>query len=136
MGSPSLPLRILIAEDDRVNRLVTLKMLQRLNVEADAVASGREALEAVQRVAYDLVLMDVQMPGMDGLATTAAIRAHERNTSHRSCILALTAHALLGDRERFIAAGMDGYLSKPLKANELEAALSEVKRRRHERSEA
>jgi signal transduction histidine kinase/CheY-like chemotaxis protein len=114
-------LRILVAEDEAINRIVTLGMLHHLGYRADAVNSGTEVLEAIERETYDIVLMDIQMPGMDGLEVTRRIRA-ARGEQPR--IIALTAHALSGDRERCVEAGMNGYLSKPVGINDLEIALA------------
>ena len=114
------PLSILLVEDHPTNRMVVARMLQRLGYEPDHAANGHEAIEAIRRRPYDLVLMDIQMPGMDGVAATRAIR--ERETQHdapRSWIAAVTASALRGDRERFLAAGMDDYLAKPVRARTL-----------------
>ena len=116
-------LRILLAEDEAINRIVTLGMLQHLGYQADAVNNGIEVLQALEREPYDVVLMDIQMPGLDGLEVTRRIRAANGERPH---IIALTAHALSGDRERCHAAGMNGYLSKPLGMNELEDALAAV----------
>ncbi len=113
------PLRLLVAEDNPVNRTVTTRILEKRGHLVRGVEDGRLAVEAVQREPFDAVLMDIQMPGMDGLAATSAIRAAERGSGRRVPIVALTAHAMRGDRERFLAAGMDDYVSKPVDADEL-----------------
>jgi signal transduction histidine kinase/CheY-like chemotaxis protein len=115
-------LRILLAEDNEVNRKVALLMLERLGNKADVAADGVEVLEALRRQTYDLVLMDIQMPRMDGLETTRRIR-EEQPAGRRPRIVAMTANALLGDREACLAAGMDDYLSKPMRLDDLRGAL-------------
>ena len=130
--SSSRPLRILLAEDDFMNQQVTLALLSHLGYRADLASSGREALEAVEEQPYDVVLMDIQMPEIDGLETTKRIR-RQLPLRRQPRILALTAHAMSGDRERCLAAGMDGFLSKPVKLAQLEAALAAtVPRGEHE----
>ncbi|HXH40683.1 MAG TPA: ATP-binding protein [Thermoanaerobaculia bacterium] len=120
-------LRILFAEDEAINRIVVLDMLEQLGCQADCVSNGMEALEALDREAYDVVLMDVQMPGLDGLEVTRRIRGGKGNQPH---IIALTAHALSGDRERCLASGMNDYLSKPVRMTDLQGALANVARSR------
>jgi signal transduction histidine kinase/DNA-binding response OmpR family regulator/HPt (histidine-containing phosphotransfer) domain-containing protein len=105
---------VLVVEDNVVNQRVALGLLSRRGHTAIAVGNGRDALDALERGAYDIVLMDVQMPVMGGFEATEAIRARERRTGGHVRIVAMTAHAMSGDRERCVAAGMDDYLSKPL----------------------
>ena len=116
-------LRILLAEDDMISRIVVLDMLQQLGYQADSANNGIEALQALDRKTYDVVLMDVQMPGLDGLEVTRRIRSASGDRTH---IIALTAHALSGDRERCLAAGMNDYLSKPVRLTDLQNALASI----------
>ncbi len=122
------PLSILLAEDHPVNQIVTLRILERLGYRADIVNNGLEALEALERRPYDVVLMDVQMPAMDGLEATRRIRRQPPG-GHRPYIIAMTAHAMVGDKERFLEAGMDAYVSKPIQLAEIEAALADASAR-------
>jgi PAS domain S-box-containing protein len=108
------PLRVLLAEDNPVNQEVALRLLERRGHSVIVAENGRQALTAIERHKFDLVLMDVQMPEMGGLEATQLIREKERSTGEHLPILAMTAHAMQGDRERCIAAGMDGYLAKPI----------------------
>ncbi len=116
-------LRVLVAEDNAVNQQVAVGMLERAGHEATVAANGREVLALLEKEAFDVVLMDVQMPEMDGLETTAAIRERERATGGHLPIVALTAHAMKGDAERCLQAGMDAYLAKPLQPRELVSAI-------------
>jgi PAS domain S-box-containing protein len=108
------PLRVLLAEDNPVNQEVALRLLERRGHSVIVAENGRQALTAIERHKFDLVLMDVQMPEMGGLEATQLIREKEKSTGEHLPILAMTAHAMQGDRERCIAAGMDGYLAKPI----------------------
>ena len=119
--------RVLLAEDNAVNQRVALHMLRNIGYRADVAADGREALEAVVRQPYDIVLMDVQMPEMDGLAATRAIVERFPRATERPWIIALTANAMQGDRELCLAAGMDDYISKPIKTPDLAAALERAR---------
>jgi CheY-like chemotaxis protein len=120
------PLRILVAEDNPINQLVAVRLLEKHGHTVAVACNGREAVAAVQGGGFDLVLMDIQMPEMDGLEATAAIRAAESGAARRLPILALTALAMVGDRERCLAAGMDGYLTKPVQGDHLLRAVAEA----------
>ncbi len=126
------PLRILVAEDHAVNQKVALRLLRRAGYRADVAANGFEVLDALQRQSYDLILMDVQMPELDGEATTQRIRA-EYPTERQPRIVAVTAHALKGSRERYLAAGMDYYMSKPVRLEELTRLLQKYQREKDQR---
>jgi PAS domain S-box-containing protein len=120
---PSLGLRVLLVEDEPINRRVALGLLEKLGCAAGCAANGREALALLEHEPFDLVLMDVQMPVMDGITATRLIRQTQTPGRKRLPILAMTAHAMRGDRERCLEAGMDAYVSKPLNLAELRAAL-------------
>jgi PAS domain S-box-containing protein len=124
---PALPhgksLRILVAEDNPVNQRLATRLLEKRGHQVAVVQNGREALTALEQSQFDLVLMDVQMPVMDGIEAVMAIRSKERNTEIHQTVIALTAHTMKGDEERCLAAGMDGYLSKPIRQQELDAIL-------------
>jgi two-component system sensor histidine kinase/response regulator len=116
-------LRVLVAEDNAVNQQVAMGFLDRAGHAAAVVSNGREVLATLAQHDFDLILMDLQMPELDGFETTAVIRGEERSTGAHIPIVALTAHVVKGDAERCIAAGMDGYVPKPLRARELFAAI-------------
>jgi len=118
--------RVLVAEDHPVNRKLVIKMLEKRLLKPVLVTNGTEVLRALESDTFDLILMDVQMPGMDGLQTTTDIRENEKATGLHIPILAMTAHAMNRDREKCLEAGMDAYLSKPVKPSELYAAIEEL----------
>jgi CheY-like chemotaxis protein len=120
------PLRILLAEDNVVNQRLAMRMLEKQGHTVVVVGDGVLALAALERDRFDVVLMDVQMPLMDGVEATGAIRKEERASGRHIPIIAMTAHAMSGDRQRFLASGMDGYVSKPVHSQELFAAIENV----------
>jgi two-component system sensor histidine kinase/response regulator len=124
-------LSVLLAEDNAVNQRLAARLLEKRGHRVVVAANGREALAALEKHTFDLVFMDVQMPEMDGLEATAAIRKKEQLSGGHLAVIALTAHAMKGDQERCLAVGMDGYLSKPIRPQELDAILeTHVARRR------
>ena len=129
---------MLVAEDNAVNQLLIVRLLEKLGHVAVLANNGQEAVDAYERHSFDIVLMDVQMPVMDGLTATETIRGHEalRPERRRLPIMALTAFALRGDRERCLAAGMDDYLTKPVKPAELADSAQPALPRRSPRSDA
>jgi CheY-like chemotaxis protein len=120
------PLRILLAEDNVVNQKLAMRLLQQMGYRADLASNGIEAVESVGRQSYDVVLMDVQMPEMDGLEATRQITARWPE-GQRPRIVAMTANAMQGDRETCLAAGMDDYVVKPIRVEALVEALLQVK---------
>ncbi len=119
-------LRILLAEDNVVNQRVAVRLLEKAGHAVSLADTGRQAVEAVAHEPFDLVLMDVQMPDLNGLEATAAIRRDEQATGRHVPIIAMTAHAMKGDRERCLEAGMDGYISKPVRAHDLFEAIARI----------
>jgi CheY-like chemotaxis protein len=122
------PLRILLAEDNVVNQKLALRLLQQMGYRADLASNGIEAVESVERQVYDVVLMDVQMPEMDGLEASRRI-TQRWPSAKRPRIVAMTANAMQGDRELCLQAGMDHYLTKPIRVDQLVQALEEVQAR-------
>ena len=121
-------LRILLAEDNAVNQLLASRLLENQGHNVVTAGNGRAALERLEKETFDLILMDIQMPEIDGFEATAAIRKKEESTGKHLPIIAMTAHAMEGDRERCLAAGMDGYISKPIKAEDLIDAIENLGR--------
>jgi len=120
---PDAYLSVLLAEDNLVNQRLAVRLLEKRGHRVVVAGTGVEALKALEKDRFDLVLMDVQMPEMDGLEATAAIREREKSTGEHQAVVALTAHAMKGDREKCMAGGMDGYLTKPIRPNELDQLL-------------
>jgi two-component system, sensor histidine kinase and response regulator len=120
---PSASLRILLEEDNAVNQRLASRLLEKRGHFVLVAGNGREALAALEKESFDLVLMDMQKPVMDGFEATAAIRKKERATGTHLPVVALTAHAMQGDREKCLAGGMDGYLTKPIRPQELDEIL-------------
>lgn len=119
-------LRILLAEDNPVNQLLAVRVLHKLGHEVRTVENGQLALDALRENEFDVVLMDIQMPVLDGFQTTTAIREQEQSSGHHQLIVAMTAHAMSGDRERCLAAGLDDYVAKPISIALLSEALSRI----------
>jgi two-component system sensor histidine kinase/response regulator len=117
------PSRILLAEDNVVNQRVAVRLLEKEGHYVVVAANGREAIAAWRDQLFDLILMDMQMPEMDGFETTSEIRRAEAGTNTRIPIIAMTAHAMTGDRERCLAAGMDDYIAKPVRKTDLMAII-------------
>ncbi|MBZ5617414.1 MAG: response regulator [Acidobacteriia bacterium] len=120
------PLHILVVEDNTINQRVAERILDKLGHTWVTVSNGREALQAVDSEDFDVVLMDIQMPEMDGLEATRRIREQERNNGGHLPIIALTANVLDGDREQFLEGGMDGYVPKPVRVSQLLEAIDDV----------
>ena len=127
VNNPSVPYRVLIAEDNIVNQKVVLYMLKKLGIQADIANTGVEAANAATKIAYDLILMDCQMPEMDGFEATKAIRSRElaANTSQKVPIVAMTANAMAGDRDKCLASGMDDYRKKPLHMSDIASVIEQ-----------
>ncbi len=123
-GAADLKLRVLLAEDNLMNQTLALRMLERMGCSAVLAENGKDAVAAFESdLGFDVVLMDIQMPDMDGFEATAAIRAIQKQRCSHTPIIALTAHAMKGDQERCLSAGMDAYLSKPISFSQLRLVL-------------
>ena len=118
--------RILLAEDNAVNQMLAVRILEKRGFVVSVAGDGRAALAALEKETFDLILMDVQMPDMDGFEATAAIRTKEKSSGGHVPIIAMTAHALKGDQERCLAAGMDAYVSKPIRRTALLATIESM----------
>lgn len=128
--------RVLLAEDNAVNQMLATRLLEKRGFEVTVAEDGKVALRELNKEMFDVVLMDVQMPNMGGFEATAVIRNREKATGAHVPIIAMTAHALKGDEERCIAAGMDAYISKPIRTSELFATIAKFVRRNEETTEA
>ena len=126
---------VLVVEDSPINRVVAMGVLEREGYRAHAVNDGHEALDALQTTRYDAVLMDCQMPGLDGYQATRQLRTRE-NGGHHTPVIAMTAHAMTGDREKCLAAGMDDYITKPIRAQTLTETLQRWIRPDHQPQQA
>ncbi len=119
-------MRILVAEDDLTSRKLMLHILEPAGFRVDGVCNGYEAIHAIDSAPYDLVIMDINMPEIDGLKATSIIRQKEKGKEHHIPIIAVTANALKGDRERCLEAGMDGYIAKPVQKNDILAMVQKL----------
>jgi CheY-like chemotaxis protein len=124
-GQSERPLHILLTEDNAVNQKLAMRLLEKMGHRVMLAVNGEEALQRLRRRGFDLILMDIQMPIMGGVQATQAIREAELESGHRTPIIATTAHALKGDREKYLASGMDGYVSKPIDRDRL---IEEIRR--------
>jgi CheY-like chemotaxis protein len=133
LSCPAAPItgqgrRVLLAEDNTVNQTLAVRLLEKRGYSVTVAGNGREALAALERESFDIVLMDVQMPELDGFETAAAIREREKCTGSRLPILAMTAHAMKGDEQKCFASGMDAYISKPIRPQEFYSLLESLTR--------
>jgi CheY-like chemotaxis protein len=128
------PLQILLVEDNSINQTLALRLLQKHGHHVVLAANGKEALKQISQTSFDLVLMDIQMPEMDGLQATRTIRESERESGAHLPIVAMTAYAMQGDQDRCLAAGMDGYISKPINVRELLAVVQNASQKSRARS--
>jgi CheY-like chemotaxis protein len=117
-------LRVLVAEDNPVNQVLAARLLEKRGHKVTVAGNGKEALAALEKNTFDLVLMDVQMPEMDGFEATGIIRQKEKTSGNHLAVIAVTAHAMVGDKERCLAAGMDDYITKPIRPQELTELLA------------
>ena len=124
--SPLESVRVLVAEDNKVNQTLVMRLLEKLGCQVTVVENGKQALAALSENEFDIILMDVEMPEMDGMSATMEIRRREQDSKQHTPIVAVTAHAIVGDHERCLACGMDDYLSKPLRINEIKAMLTKI----------
>jgi two-component system, sensor histidine kinase and response regulator len=123
--------RVLLAEDNAVNQTLAVRLLEKRGYGVKVASDGLEALEAFEKEQFDIILMDIQMPGMDGFEATAGVREKEKITGGHIPIIAMTAHALKGDEERCLAVGMDGYVSKPIRTTELFSTIERLLANKH-----